>query len=60
MLLQFSDADDFKATNAKFSLNMALAFSNANALRKWKRNLKNVGPFCCKDEYLLEEFLGIV
>ena len=30
--LQFSDADDFKAANAKFSLDMTLAFSNANAL----------------------------
>ena len=30
--LQFSDADDFKAANAKFPLNIALAFSNANAL----------------------------
>ena len=30
--LQFSDVDDFKVVNAKFSLDMALAFSNANAL----------------------------
>ena len=30
--LQFFDADDFKAANAKFSLDMALAFFNANAL----------------------------
>jgi len=32
LTLQFSDADDFKAVNAKFSLDMALAYSNANAL----------------------------
>ena len=32
MPLQFSDVDDFKTTNAKFFLDMTLAFSNANAL----------------------------
>ena len=30
--LQFFDVDDFKAANAKFPLDMALAFFNANAL----------------------------
>ena len=30
--LPFFDADDFKVINAKFSLDMALAFFNANAL----------------------------
>ena len=30
--LQFFDVDDFKVTNAKFSLDMTLAFSNANTL----------------------------
>ena len=32
MPLQFFDVDDFKVINAKFSLDMALAFFNANAL----------------------------
>ena len=32
LALQFSDADDFKAANAKFALDMALALENANAL----------------------------
>ena len=32
--LQFSDVDDFKVANAKFSLDMALAFFNANALNQ--------------------------
>ena len=36
--LQFSDVDDFKVANAKFSLYMALAFSNANALTKHIHN----------------------
>ena len=31
--LQFFDVNDFKVTNGKFSLNMALALKNANALR---------------------------
>ena len=30
--LQFSNVDDFEAANAKFPLDMALAFPNANAL----------------------------
>ena len=34
--LQFSDVDDFKVVNAKFSLDMALTFFNANALtERW-------------------------
>ena len=36
--LQFSDVDDFKVANAKFSLYMALAFSNGNALTKHIHN----------------------
>ena len=36
--LQFSDVDDFKVANAKFSLYMALAFFNANALTKHIHN----------------------
>ena len=32
--LQFFDADDFKATNVKFPLDIALAFFNANALKE--------------------------
>ena len=32
--LPFFDVDDFKVINAKFSLNMALAFFNANALKE--------------------------
>ena len=32
--LQFFDVDDFKVINAKFSLDMALAFSNTNALNQ--------------------------
>ena len=36
--LQFSDVDDFKVANAKFSLYMALAFSNTNALTKHIHN----------------------
>ena len=30
--LQFFDADDFKAANVKFPLDMALAFFNSNTL----------------------------
>ena len=43
MPLPFFDVDDFKVINAKFSLDMALAFFNANALRS-KNKIKKMGP----------------
>ena len=36
LTLPFFDVDDFKVINAKFSLDMTLAFFNANALRELK------------------------
>ena len=38
--LPFFDVDDFKGINAKFSLDMALAFFNANALTRLKKPKK--------------------
>ena len=42
MPLPFFDVDDFKVINAKFSLDMALAFFNANALRSKNKIKKRV------------------
>ena len=36
--LQFFDADDFKTANAKFLLDMTLAFFNSNALVQYLYN----------------------
>ena len=44
--LPFFDVDDFKVINAKFSLDMALAFFNANALTKC--DVEGDVPLCLK------------
>jgi len=46
--LPFSDVDDFKVANAKFPLDMALAFSNANALRTYCSQVAKI----FKNQYL--------
>ena len=42
--LQFFDIDDFKVINAKFSLDMALAFFNTNALIEVNSTLITLVP----------------
>ena len=53
--LQFSDVDDFKVVNAKFSLNMALAFPNANALTSVSMsiNKNNIYIYILKNNFNL-------